>query len=351
MTVLFDGRASIIGAGPWNTSVIGPWEETSWWAPDNVATPARAPRRCTLVPDPLGIKGQVLRSALLNADGAALAGLPTSRRSELSQTGVLQAAGSTYWTKTDTLIQSPWPPELNPGIASTPTTFWQIHDTLDAGDTGRGPVFEFLVDHDEWILESRSNLSAASFVGSVSGTVLTVTTMVGGALVVGQKLVGAGVTAGTTIASFGTGNGTNNGGTYNLSASSTVGGGTAMTSADETSVLRKIVSGPVSEILDEWQSWVVKITWSFLPGAGSITVWRNGRRIFEETGQKNCSRDALGGFTTVGTYCPVNWPTVNVVDRVSYSTGMVIGDAAETFLSFTGAAELERVTPVRMAAA
>jgi len=59
----------------------------------------------------------------------------------------------------------------------------------------------------------------ASFTGSISGSVLTVTALASGALSVGQLLTGAGITAGTAITSLGTalgGNGANAIGTYNL---------------------------------------------------------------------------------------------------------------------------------------
>lgn len=278
MSILFDGRASIIGAGPWTTYALGPWGETSWWAPDNVATPARNPRRCTLVADPLGIKGQVIRSELLQGDGVAIASLPASRRSELTQTGVLQSAGNTYWMRLDTLIQSPWLLDT----AFTPMTFWQVHDTPDGGDPGRGPPLEFTIDGNRWYIVSRSAI-------------------VGGTDSSGQ-------------------------------------------------VLRELISGTLSGLLNAWQSWVVRITWAHTSG-GSMTIWRNRRRIVEDIGPKNCFNDVAGNFSAHGTYCPVNWPSTTVAGRTTFNTGMVIGDASETFLSFTGAAELERVMAIRMAVA
>lgn len=63
----------------------------------------------------------------------------------------------------------------------------------------------------------------ASFTASIATTVLTVTAMAGspaGIISVGDTVVGAGVTANTTITSLGTGTGGT--GTYNLSASQTV---------------------------------------------------------------------------------------------------------------------------------
>lgn len=66
----------------------------------------------------------------------------------------------------------------------------------------------------------------ATFVGSISGTTLTVTSLSAGALSVGQILTGVGVTANTAITSYGTatgGNGSGALGTYNVQLSQTVG--------------------------------------------------------------------------------------------------------------------------------
>lgn len=57
------------------------------------------------------------------------------------------------------------------------------------------------------------------FTASLSGTTMTVTAVAGGSLAVGQIVVGTGITAGTTIASFGSGAGGI--GTYTLSAGAT----------------------------------------------------------------------------------------------------------------------------------
>lgn len=65
----------------------------------------------------------------------------------------------------------------------------------------------------------------AAFTGSISGFVLTVTSVTSGDIALGQTLVGAGISAGTTITSYGTGAGggtTFGPGTYNLNISQTV---------------------------------------------------------------------------------------------------------------------------------
>ena len=72
-----------------------------------------------------------------------------------------------------------------------------------------------------------------SFQGTISGSVLTVTSITSGSpLGPAQAIAGTSVTAGTTITSFGTGTGGT--GTYNLSKSSTVSTAEAMTSTYST---------------------------------------------------------------------------------------------------------------------
>ena len=68
----------------------------------------------------------------------------------------------------------------------------------------------------------------AAFSGTISSTVLTVDSVSSGVLAVGQTIAGASVTSNTYISSLGTGTGGT--GTYNLSASSSVGSPEDMTS-------------------------------------------------------------------------------------------------------------------------
>lgn len=74
-----------------------------------------------------------------------------------------------------------------------------------------------------------SNLTTATFTGTIAGTTLTVTAITAGLIGLNQVVVGAGVTAGTTITAFGTGVGLT--GTYVLSVASAV-GPIPMTAAD-----------------------------------------------------------------------------------------------------------------------
>jgi hypothetical protein len=66
--------------------------------------------------------------------------------------------------------------------------------------------------------------NVTSFVGSITGTTLTVSSMTYGSLQVGQELSGTGVTAGTIITSFVSGTG--QAGTYTVNNSQSVSGGT-----------------------------------------------------------------------------------------------------------------------------
>ena len=63
----------------------------------------------------------------------------------------------------------------------------------------------------------------AKFVGSISGTTLTITSITSGAVAIGQTISGTGITAGTTIVAFltGAGGNVNEAGTYAVNVSQT----------------------------------------------------------------------------------------------------------------------------------
>jgi hypothetical protein len=92
-----------------------------------------------------------------------------------------------------------------------------------------------------------ANSAGAVVVGSVAGTVLTVTAVVSGTLAVGQWVTGldsvSGIPIGTTIVSFGSGSG--GAGTYNLSASATVAGATFTGSGSGTNLTTTSVTGTI----------------------------------------------------------------------------------------------------------
>jgi hypothetical protein len=92
-----------------------------------------------------------------------------------------------------------------------------------------------------------ANSAGAVVVGSVAGTVLTVTAVVSGTLAVGQWVTGldsvSGIPVGTTIVSLGSGSGGT--GTYNLSASATVAGATFTGSGSGTNLTTTSVTGTI----------------------------------------------------------------------------------------------------------
>jgi hypothetical protein len=84
-------------------------------------------------------------------------------------------------------------------------------------------VFPITAGQTQYTIGPTGNINA-SFTGSISGTVLTVTGINSGAICVGQTLSGTGITAGTKIVAMltGAGNNVNEAGTYTVSISQTV---------------------------------------------------------------------------------------------------------------------------------
>ncbi len=91
---------------------------------------------------------------------------------------------------------------------------------------------EFVVMQPPDYARLETNIDSAAdvkFTGSIAGTVMTVSAVAFGSIAVGATVFGTGITAGTTVASLGTGTGGI--GTYNVSASQTVGSGTLSSGA------------------------------------------------------------------------------------------------------------------------
>ena len=102
----------------------------------------------------------------------------------------------------------------------TPTLIGNINTTSGiVGITDNGTNV-YIVDGQYRYTWRISNPSSASFVGSISGTVLTVTLMKSGTIAAGQQILGVGVAAGTIITALGTGTG--GVGTYTLNQSNTI---------------------------------------------------------------------------------------------------------------------------------
>jgi len=83
---------------------------------------------------------------------------------------------------------------------------------------------------------------SATIIGSISGTVLTVLTVTSGAFVVGQRIDGTGVTAGTTVTSVAT-IGAGGTGTFNISLTGTSPANTPIAAALTTTLLASILPG------------------------------------------------------------------------------------------------------------
>lgn len=132
---------------------------------------------------------------------------------------------------------------------------------------------------------------------------------------------------------------------------------TAATSAgDDTQVKRLAIwKEPLAGQVGRWVSWVIKVTWNY-NSSGALTVWRDRRKVFTESGYKNCFNDVAGLYPKFGVYVPVGLDSA-IPSRTVYHRGMVTGDNAyATFDAFMAAAgstdtELEMVFPCAMSAA
>jgi hypothetical protein len=92
--------------------------------------------RLTIVDDPLGERGNVLKAYLVNGDTAS-GGI----RAELSMTPEDSPSTSLRWYRFATLIQSStWG-----GLSGNETTIWQSHDRPDGGDPARRPPIELMI--------------------------------------------------------------------------------------------------------------------------------------------------------------------------------------------------------------
>ena len=102
----------------------------------------------------------------------------------------------------------------------TPTLLGNLNTTTGiVGITDNGTNV-YIVDGANRYTWRISNPASAEFIGSISGTLLTVTLIKDGTITAGQQLLGLGVSAGTIITALGTGTG--GVGTYTLNQSNTL---------------------------------------------------------------------------------------------------------------------------------
>lgn len=151
-------------------------------------------------------------SGVYSQDNAALSWNDSSQLLTVAATGAVGISGTTTATLTKFLQGSSGTPILT----ATPTASISRYETIGV-DTESGQNAAL------FIAATGNNVSQGLtlFTGSISGTVMNVTLVSSGALFVGQVITGSGVTAGTTITSFGTGSGQT--GTYNVNHSQSVG--------------------------------------------------------------------------------------------------------------------------------
>jgi len=111
----------------------------------------------------------------------------------------------------------------------TPTIIGTLNTSTGMVGITDNSVNVYIVDGSNRYTWRISNPLAAQFIGSVSGTTLTVTSMKSGTLSVGQQLFGIGVTAETVITALGSGSG--GVGTYTINLSQSVASQTLNTAA------------------------------------------------------------------------------------------------------------------------
>ena len=173
-----------------------------------------------------------------------------------------------------------------------------------------------------------SNPASANFIGSISGTTLTVTLLKSGSIGIGQSLFGVGITAETVVTALGTGTG--GVGTYTVNISQTVASETMNTAA----VAATITSSISGNILT-----VTAITGTLYPGqtiqgasvtAGTIITTLGSGTVLSQT------------IATAGTNYAVN-DTVTVLGGVygttpaTYTVTSIGGSGAVTGLTLTNA--------------
>ena len=123
-----------------------------------------------------------------------------------------------------------------------PTMIGQLNtSTGRVGITDNG-LNVYIVDGSYRYTWRISNPASANFIGSISGTTLTVTLLKSGSIGIGQSLFGVGITAETVITALGTGTG--GVGTYTVNISQTVASET-MNTAAVAATLTSSISGNI----------------------------------------------------------------------------------------------------------
>jgi len=123
----------------------------------------------------------------------------------------------------------------------TPTLIGRLNTSTGiVGITDNG-INLYIVDGTNRYTWRVSNPAAAEFIGTISGTTLTVSLMKSGTIAAGQQLFGLGITAGTVITALGTGTG--GVGTYTLNISHTIATQQDFNSATAGAIVTGSISG------------------------------------------------------------------------------------------------------------
>jgi len=105
-----------------------------------------------------------------------------------------------------------------------------------------------------------------------------------------------------------------------------------------------------------WQEWVMKVGWSCVPGAGTLDMWIDRRKVYVETAQINTYNDTALPHVKQGVYD--YYHVSGFGTRRMYSKGVLVSDTAHaSFNAFMTEAgwpsktELEMVTPLALSIA
>ncbi len=117
----------------------------------------------------------------------------------------------------------------------------------------------------------------------------------------------------------------------------------------DTSSDRVLAQWPI--VLGSWEQLVLKVSWSFTPGAGELTVWRNRRKVFWETAHLNTWTESPSAnnapYFKEGTYIPQPY---TYGSQTTYHKGVVVGDSAystfDQFMTACGTPDRYELEPI-----
>ena len=187
------GTASTVsGGGPWSWTCLGNGRGTT------------ATCSALKVASTQGVNG-----ACGSSNGASFTSAPTANLCTAGAALTVSGSGPWYWNCAGS----------NGGVTTSCSASLKTASSSTSGssDPASGLLAAASDGYANW---STAGLNAIPLTGSISGTMLTVTSSHSGALGPGQKLSGTGVASGTQITAFGTGTG--NTGTYTINNSQTV---------------------------------------------------------------------------------------------------------------------------------